>query len=608
MKMMNMLMAFMMTLVTLAISQPANADTLSDLRATCPGCHNVILRPSGWSLSGSPGGRIASERTLNDWLLTIDRMQGTGMVLPATTSRAVAAQFLFDMQYTATPPPPPAPVTLTSVAVAPVNHTINVGESLQYTATGIFSDGTSRSLINGGHPWSSKAPMSIPRASFAAGVVNGILYTAGGNTLSTYTMVEAYDPVTNTWTPKTSMSTPRYQPAVGVANGILYAVGGWNGSTTIATVEAYDPITNTWTPKAPMSIPRHGHAVGVVNGILYAVGGAGPLNGSGYADSPLATVEAYDPATDTWTPRASMSMPRSDLAVGVVNGILYAGGGYSNGSLVATVEAYDPATNTWTPKASMLVPRWMFSMGAVNGTLYAVGGDSTIIGLLAAVEGYDPGTNTWTPKPSMPTPRYGLAVGVVNDTLYAMGGCCSGAGNLATVEAYTPPGEVTWSSTITPIANIGQAGLALGVNAGSTTITATSGSVSGSTSLVVVGGQADLSVSAVSGSVATVERGKNFTFNSTTKNQGTAATATSTSTGLYFSTDATITTADARVGTVSVGILAPAASQSASTIVTVPKTLARGTYYLGAIADYTGAQAESNESNNSFTGTTIEVK
>jgi large repetitive protein len=48
-------------------------------------------------------------------------------------------------------------------------------------------------------------------------------------------------------------------------------------------------------------------------------------------------------------------------------------------------------------------------------------------------------------------------------------------------------------------------------------------------------------------------------------------------------------------------------TRSAATVVTVPATLAAGTYYLGAIADYTNAQAELSETNNSFTGVTIQV-
>jgi hypothetical protein len=53
----------------------------------------------------------------------------------------------------------------------------------------------------------------------------------------------------------------------------LYAVGGSNGSSTLSLVEAYDPATNTWTSQTPMPTARFFLGGGVVNGILYAVGG-----------------------------------------------------------------------------------------------------------------------------------------------------------------------------------------------------------------------------------------------------------------------------------------------------------------------------------------------
>lgn len=51
-----------------------------------------------------------------------------------------------------------------------------------------------------------------------------------------------------------------------------------------------------------------------------------------------------------------------------------------------------------------------------------------------------------------------------------------------------PPTSVTWSSSATTVATISASGLATGVNAGSTTITATSGSISGSTMLATTNG------------------------------------------------------------------------------------------------------------------------
>ena len=126
-------------------------------------------------------------------------------------------------------------------------------------------------------------------------MVNGALYAVGGFNTSVFSVlntVEAYNPATNTWTADIPMPTARSALAAAVINGTLYTVGGNNqGLAFLDTVEAYDPATNTWTTKAPMPVTRSFLTAGVVNGTLYAVGGS---NGSA-SGNPFNTVEAFTP-------------------------------------------------------------------------------------------------------------------------------------------------------------------------------------------------------------------------------------------------------------------------------------------------------------------------
>jgi hypothetical protein len=121
----------------------------------------------------------------------------------------------------------------------------------------------------------------------------------------------------------------------------------------------------------------------------------------------------------------------------------------------------------------------------------------------------------------------------------------------------------------------------------------------------------DLVMTAVSTPVGTATRGGYITVDDTVKNQGTAATETTfgnISVGYYLSTDATITAADTFLGNRLIpASLAGGASGSSSQSVYVPATLAPGTYYLGAIADRTGIQVETNESNNALAGAPIQI-
>lgn len=124
------------------------------------------------------------------------------------------------------------------------------------------------------------------------------------------------------------------------------------------------------------------------------------------------------------------------------------------------------------------------------------------------------------------------------------------------------------------------------------------------------GGLPDLVVSAVSGA-ASGTTGGNTTVNVTTANLGTASAAAFV-TGVYLSTDATITSTDTELGSVNVAGLAASASSASSHSVPLPAGLVTGTYYLGAIADATSGIVEGNvnstaENNNAKTGNTIQI-
>ncbi len=233
--------------------------------------------------------------------------------------------------------------------------------------------------------WTTKAQMPTPRWNHVSGTINGTIYVAGGtNTCSTppapISTFEAYNPATDTWTSKAPMPAAMSGAASGVVNGILYVAGGWGSSGPSATLLAYNPSTDTWTTKAPMPSVRYGAAAGVINGILYVAGGT---TGSGT----IANAYAYNPLTDSWTIKAAMPTPTVYAAAGTVDGKLYVLGGAANPTSLTTVQVYDPATDSWTTAPSMSTGRDSLGVGVVNRTLYAVGGhlaNSTVLNTLEA--------------------------------------------------------------------------------------------------------------------------------------------------------------------------------------------------------------------------------
>jgi N-acetylneuraminic acid mutarotase len=130
--------------------------------------------------------------------------------------------------------------------------------------------------------WSKKADMPTARILFSTNVVDGKIYAIGGvlGTKACLSTVEAYDPATDTWTTKTPMPTARYAHASAVVDGKIYVIGGGPvgganhaGPAGLSVVEAYDPATDTWTRKADIPLPRGLLSASAVGGKIYAIGG-----------------------------------------------------------------------------------------------------------------------------------------------------------------------------------------------------------------------------------------------------------------------------------------------------------------------------------------------
>jgi len=130
--------------------------------------------------------------------------------------------------------------------------------------------------------WTRKADMPTARIFFSTSVVDGKIYAIGGAlvTKAGLSTVEVYDPATDTWTTKNPMPTARHAHASAVVDGKIYIIGGGPegganhaGPDGLSVVEAYDPATDTWTTIADMPEPRGLLSASAIGGIIYAIGG-----------------------------------------------------------------------------------------------------------------------------------------------------------------------------------------------------------------------------------------------------------------------------------------------------------------------------------------------
>ena len=114
--------------------------------------------------------------------------------------------------------------------------------------------------------------------------------------------------------------------------------------------------------------------------------------------------------------------------------------------------------------------------------------------------------------------------------------------------------------------------------------------------------QPDLVVQSPSVSNGSLNSGQSFTFSATVRNQGNAR-STATTLRYFRSSDATISSGDSPVGTVTVGGLAASDTSRESVSLTAPSSA--GTYYYGACVDSVSGEADTR--NNCSSAVTVTV-
>eukprot|EP01101_Sappina_pedata_P009573 TRINITY_DN562_c0_g1_i1.p1 TRINITY_DN562_c0_g1~~TRINITY_DN562_c0_g1_i1.p1 ORF type:complete len:818 (+),score=182.53 TRINITY_DN562_c0_g1_i1:2-2455(+) len=165
------------------------------------------------------------------------------------------------------------------------------------------------------------------------------------------------------------MSSPRCTFTASVVDGQVVAVGGFDGTRDLDSVEVYNPVRDRWRKLKSMPVARSGHASAVHGHNIVVTGGC--------EGSPLKQAHEYDALEDKWT-----ALP--DMMVGLYghtavttdeHTILLLGGKTSEGGTSCDVYSLDRREKKWTKRKTPLKkPRLFHTSAVVDSCVRTFGG------------------------------------------------------------------------------------------------------------------------------------------------------------------------------------------------------------------------------------------
>jgi Big-like domain-containing protein/putative Ig domain-containing protein/galactose oxidase-like protein/Kelch motif protein len=355
---------------------------------------------------------------------------------------------------------------LASIVITPTALTIGVGANLQFTATGIYADGSRQNLTTVAN-WASSMP-SVATIGSSTGLATGVsvgsttVSAISGSIVGTTLLAVTGGVYSGVWQSTGSMAAMRANhTATLLTNGSVLAAGGQylvGGATweMLGSAEIYNPTAGTWTATGSMTTARTNFTATLLpNGTVLVAGGMTTTYVNSVLGSQIvASAEIYDPVAGTWTPTANMAYARwNHTATLLPNGtVLVAGGG--GAPFLASAEIYDPVAETWTSTGSMANPRGQHTATLLpNGTVLVASGQTNNTDLTTSAEIFDPGTGLWTVTGSLIAARaLHTATLLPNGTVLVAGGANSTLDAILSSAEIYDPSAGTWRSAASMLA------------------------------------------------------------------------------------------------------------------------------------------------------------
>lgn len=357
---------------------------------------------------------------------------------------------------------------LLSIAVTPANPALFIGSVQQFTATGTYSNHTTKNLSST-VVWTTSPPavLSVNTSGL------GTCLSAGSTTLTaTLASVSGQTLVTvsQVFFPTGSLNTGRYYHTatlldtgyVLLAGGIGPVPGETGALGELASAELYNPSAGTFAYTGYLHTARDQHSATLLNNGSVLIAGGVSFEGA------LASAEIYTPAFASFSNTGNLNTARYEhTATDLPDGTVLIAGGYAGDTVLATAEIYHPALGTFAYTTGNLNDARFDATATLlpNGMVLIAGG-ANATGALSTAELYNPATGTFTlTSGTLNVARSAATATLLNsgNVLLADGYNYLVTGPLTTAELYDPSTGVftptgsqlssTWLGTATPIAN-----------------------------------------------------------------------------------------------------------------------------------------------------------
>lgn len=301
--------------------------------------------------------------------------------------------------------------------------------------------------------WVNKK-MSEPRADAAVVIHDGLLFIAGGVSLSTLaesSVVDIIDLQTLEQRVVNLSQARNFISAIGGGDKVYFGGGAdlqfENGSIfykPFDVVDVYDVKNDMWSTMN-LTEPRTGMTVVEHDGKIYFAGG---LNVANEASD---LIEIYDYENDLWS-TDKLSEPRmitSGAALG--DKVYFAGGNDESSKLFNTIDVFDTTKQTWSIE-KLELRRTLIRSVVACGKIYFMGGSDvdwdagSTTNAFKHIDIYDSTTDTWSTD-ELPDARTWFGAATSQNIIIVAGGWDpSGAGLVGTYNMFECEAPLSSSS------------------------------------------------------------------------------------------------------------------------------------------------------------------